>query len=51
MLSRGETNQAIAQSQGISLKLTERHIQIIFLKLNVSDRITAALKAIQERIT
>jgi DNA-binding NarL/FixJ family response regulator len=44
----GKTNHAIAVELNISEKTVEKYIRSIFVKLNVSSRVEAAVYAVQE---
>ena len=46
----GMTNQAIASDLGISEKTVEKYIRGIFIKLNVSSRVEAAVYAVREKL-
>ncbi len=44
-LARGLSNREIAESLGISINTVNKHVQQIFTKLNVRNRVQAATKA------
>ena len=46
-LAQGLTNREIAESLGISVHTVNRHVQQIFAKLNVRNRVQAAIRAIE----
>jgi DNA-binding NarL/FixJ family response regulator len=45
LIARGESNPDISTSLGISLKTVRNHVSNIFSKLQVADRVQAALRA------
>ena len=45
MIARGQSNVAISDSLGVSLKTVRNHVSNIFSKLQVADRVQAALRA------
>ncbi len=45
LVARGESNQQIAQELFLSLKTVRNHVSNIFLKLQVSDRAQAVIRA------
>jgi NarL family two-component system response regulator LiaR len=47
LVARGQTNQQIARNLFISVSTVKRHIQRITAKLEVSDRVQAAVRAIE----
>lgn len=48
LVVQGMTNQAIAVELGISEKTIEKHMGEIFIKLNVTSRVEAAVYAVRE---
>jgi DNA-binding NarL/FixJ family response regulator len=46
-LARGLSNREIAERMGISINTVNKHVQQIFAKLNVRNRVQAATKAIE----
>jgi len=46
-LARGLSNREIAERMGISINTVNKHVQQIFTKLNVRNRVQAATKAIE----
>ena len=46
-LARGLSNREIAETMGISINTVNKHVQQIFTKLNVRNRVQAATKAIE----
>lgn len=49
-LSKGQSNKEIAVSLGISEKTVKNHLHSIYPKLNVYDRIQAALFAVKNQL-
>lgn len=47
LIVAGKTNQEIGRELGISEKTVEKHVGSIFVKLNVSSRVEAAVYAVQ----
>jgi DNA-binding NarL/FixJ family response regulator len=47
LVVRGQTNQQIARNLSISVSTVKRHIRHIAAKLGVSDRVQAAVRAIE----
>jgi len=45
MIARGQSNAQISDSLGVSLKTVRNHVSNIFSKLQVADRVQAALRA------
>ncbi|MDX1435229.1 MAG: response regulator transcription factor [Anaerolineales bacterium] len=45
LIARGESNPAISERLGISLKTVRNHVANIYNKLQVADRVQAALRA------
>ncbi|NIP27537.1 MAG: response regulator transcription factor, partial [Phycisphaerae bacterium] len=45
LISRGESNAAIAETLTISVKTVRNHVSNIFNKLQVADRAQAAIRA------
>jgi DNA-binding NarL/FixJ family response regulator len=50
LVALGETNQQIAQELHIGLSTVKRNVEHILLKLGVSDRTQAVVKAIELRL-
>ena len=50
LISEGETNSAIAERLILSEKTIRNYISSLFFKLNVSNRVEAAVFAVQNRI-
>jgi two-component system, NarL family, response regulator LiaR len=48
LITQGKTNQAIAADLGISEKTVEKYLGAIYVKLNVSSRVEAAVYAVRE---
>jgi RNA polymerase sigma factor (sigma-70 family) len=46
-LAQGLSNREIAERLGISINTVNKHVQQIFTKLNVRNRVQAATKAIE----
>jgi DNA-binding NarL/FixJ family response regulator len=46
-LARGLSNREIAERMGISINTVNKHVQQIFTKLNVRNRVQAVTKAIE----
>jgi DNA-binding CsgD family transcriptional regulator len=46
-LAQGLSNREIAKRLGISINTVNKHVQQIFTKLNVRNRVQAAAKAIE----
>jgi len=46
-LAQGLSNREIAKRLGISINTVNKHVQQIFTKLNVRNRVQAATKAIE----
>jgi DNA-binding CsgD family transcriptional regulator len=46
-LARGLSNREIAASLGISINTVNKHVQQIFTKLNVRNRVQAARRAFE----
>ena len=46
-LARGLSNREIAERIGISINTVNKHVQQIFTKLNVRNRVQAVTKAIE----
>jgi len=48
LVVKGQTNQEIGISLGISDKTVEKHLENVFIKLGVSSRVEAAVHAVRE---
>jgi DNA-binding CsgD family transcriptional regulator len=46
-LAQGLSNREIAENLGISINTVNKHVQQIFTKLNVHNRVQAARRAIE----
>ena len=47
LIAQGQTNQQIAQRLFISVSTVKKHVRSIVSKLGVSDRVQAAIRAIE----
>ena len=50
LVARGQTNQQIAENLVVSVSTVKNHVHRIIKKLGVSDRIQAAILAIEHRL-
>jgi two-component system, NarL family, nitrate/nitrite response regulator NarL len=46
-LAQGLSNREIAETLGVSINTVNKHVQQIYSKLNVRNRVEAAMRAIQ----